>query len=420
MKNSSKEILMLTEYFLPHTIGGSEWSVFHLANGLTSKNWKVGIFTPNYGSKKREVVKGISIYRFPFYVHFQTTNVVSPIHFSNLFWYVWTTLQLYFFCIKNRPRILHVQGKYFLPAAIIVGKCIKIPVLTTLRDYIPLCPHAFCITRHRNYQRCGFYYFLTYEIPYATAHYGDGSLRSNLRIVIGSINSWFTSKLLLLFLSLSTQTVAISHKAASIYKANGVHINNVIYNTHPFLSHTKESTYKENYLLYVGRATEGKGFSLLISAYEKYRKRTNSLPLYVVGVGNLLTKISTKRKDINYWSKRSYSETMSLMKNAKLMIVPSIWEEPFGRVALEAIAQGTPVLVTDRGALPEIIEHKNTGFVSAAKVEVFSEAIYEALKVQNILRKNIKAQYKSLKEKFEIIPLEEYSRLYEKYSNVSL
>ncbi len=43
------------------------------------------------------------------------------------------------------------------------------------------------------------------------------------------------------------------------------------------------------------------------------------------------------------------------MAGARFLIVPSIWYETFGRVAIEAFAQGTPVLISEIGALKEVV-----------------------------------------------------------------
>lgn len=58
------------------------------------------------------------------------------------------------------------------------------------------------------------------------------------------------------------------------------------------------------------------------------------------------------RKDIYY-----------VMRAADIVCIPSIWQEPFGLVAAEAMALGKPVLVSNRGALPEIVQHGETGIV---------------------------------------------------------
>jgi glycosyltransferase involved in cell wall biosynthesis len=48
---------------------------------------------------------------------------------------------------------------------------------------------------------------------------------------------------------------------------------------------------------------------------------------------------------------------------SRVVLVPSVWRETFGRVAAEALANGLPVLASDRGALPETLG--DAGFVFA-------------------------------------------------------
>jgi len=50
-------------------------------------------------------------------------------------------------------------------------------------------------------------------------------------------------------------------------------------------------------------------------------------------------------------------------KNAKVLVIPLGWEEPFGLTFLEAMASGTPVIAFARGSVPEIIQDGETGFI---------------------------------------------------------
>jgi glycosyltransferase involved in cell wall biosynthesis len=52
-----------------------------------------------------------------------------------------------------------------------------------------------------------------------------------------------------------------------------------------------------------------------------------------------------------------------LYRDAACVIMPIQWDEPFGLVMPEAMACGTPVIVFNRGAAPEIVQHGETGFV---------------------------------------------------------
>ncbi|MDF2461067.1 MAG: glycosyltransferase [Candidatus Saccharibacteria bacterium] len=53
-----------------------------------------------------------------------------------------------------------------------------------------------------------------------------------------------------------------------------------------------------------------------------------------------------------------------LLQNARAMVIPNRWAEPFGMVALEAMASGTPVLACGGGAMPELVKHGTTGYVA--------------------------------------------------------
>lgn len=53
----------------------------------------------------------------------------------------------------------------------------------------------------------------------------------------------------------------------------------------------------------------------------------------------------------------------TLLGKAAALLVPIRWDEPFGIVFAEALACGTPVISSPRGALPEIVRHGETGFL---------------------------------------------------------
>ncbi|MFY1632035.1 glycosyltransferase family 4 protein [Solwaraspora sp. WMMB335] len=52
-----------------------------------------------------------------------------------------------------------------------------------------------------------------------------------------------------------------------------------------------------------------------------------------------------------------------LLAEARCLLMPIRWEEPFGMVMLEAMACGTPVVALNRGAVPEVVRHGETGMV---------------------------------------------------------
>lgn len=56
-------------------------------------------------------------------------------------------------------------------------------------------------------------------------------------------------------------------------------------------------------------------------------------------------------------------EKQSFLGNARALVAPFDWPEPFGLVFIEALACGTPVCAYRRGSVPEIIKHGKTGFI---------------------------------------------------------
>lgn len=72
---------------------------------------------------------------------------------------------------------------------------------------------------------------------------------------------------------------------------------------------------------------------------------------------------------ITYSGDLTGSKKMKLMSEAKALLFPIDWEEPFGMVVIEAMACGTPVVAMRRGAMPEIIEHGVTGFLADTEEE---------------------------------------------------
>ncbi|HEY4027977.1 MAG TPA: glycosyltransferase family 4 protein [Candidatus Dormibacteraeota bacterium] len=74
------------------------------------------------------------------------------------------------------------------------------------------------------------------------------------------------------------------------------------------------------------------------------------------------------------------AEKARLMRHARALLFPIEWNEPFGLVMIEAMASGTPVIATDMGSVPEVIENGRTGYrVPAGDIDGAVEAVRMAL-----------------------------------------
>lgn len=80
---------------------------------------------------------------------------------------------------------------------------------------------------------------------------------------------------------------------------------------------------------------------------------------------------------IEYVGEVGHADKVELLMGARALISPIDWEEPFGLMMIEAMACGTPVLSTRRGAAPEIIEHGRTGVLVDNYREMEDDAMLE-------------------------------------------
>jgi len=69
------------------------------------------------------------------------------------------------------------------------------------------------------------------------------------------------------------------------------------------------------------------------------------------------------REQIFFIGEIGHEEKVELLGNAKALLAPIQWEEPFGLYFIEAMICGTPVIVNRRGSAPEIIQNEKTGFL---------------------------------------------------------
>lgn len=114
---------------------------------------------------------------------------------------------------------------------------------------------------------------------------------------------------------------------------------------------------------------------------------------------------------VTYLNEIGEAQKESLLGNAKALLFPIDWPEPFGMVLIEAMACGTPVIAFNHGSVPEIIEHGKTGFI----VNTIEKAV-EALKnIHLINREECRATFE--KRFSASVMAGNYVSLYEKLLN---
>lgn len=122
---------------------------------------------------------------------------------------------------------------------------------------------------------------------------------------------------------------------------------------------------EEGLVLYVGRLVYEKGVSVLVEAIPRILSKANA-KFVIVGDGYLRESLMRQASNLGVAHKVLFTgflddRTLKLLyRTADVFVVPSLYE-PFGIVALEAMAAKTPVVATGVGGLSEIVEHDRTG-----------------------------------------------------------
>jgi glycogen(starch) synthase len=128
----------------------------------------------------------------------------------------------------------------------------------------------------------------------------------------------------------------------------------------------------EKLVLLIGRLVYEKGFQLALEAMPRLIERHPETRFLVVGSGTHEGELHRQAEELALMEHGTFvgwtgdDVLHSLYKIADVCVVPSIYE-PFGLVALEAMASGCPCIVADTGGLREVVPHGEAGLRFTAR-----------------------------------------------------
>ena len=123
---------------------------------------------------------------------------------------------------------------------------------------------------------------------------------------------------------------------------------------------------EEKLVLLVGRLVYEKGFQVALEALPSLIENVGNVRFLVAGSGTHEAELKAQAEELGLMQHGTFVGWIgddvlhSLYRIADLTIVPSIYE-PFGLVALEAMASGCPCIVADTGGLREVVPNENVG-----------------------------------------------------------
>lgn len=129
--------------------------------------------------------------------------------------------------------------------------------------------------------------------------------------------------------------------------------------------------------VFLSRLAAYKGVGHLLDAW---RRTEVDAELRIVGDGDLAPQVAAAAAAdprIRWVGQVPPDEIGRHLADARAVVVPSIWREPFGRVAAEALAHGRPVITTGQGGLSEIVD-STCGWVTGLDVAAMADALRAA------------------------------------------
>lgn len=121
----------------------------------------------------------------------------------------------------------------------------------------------------------------------------------------------------------------------------------------------------EGYALYYGRIIKEKGIMTLLNAFKNIKKHK----LYIAGTGPDVEKVEKYIKENNMADRVELlgfldsKDVKAYVRKARFIVVPSIWYENCPYSVLETLAMGKPIIGSNLGGIPELVQNEKTGLI---------------------------------------------------------
>jgi glycogen synthase len=162
----------------------------------------------------------------------------------------------------------------------------------------------------------------------------------------------------------------------------------------------------EEIIFYVGRVVHEKGVHLLVEAMPRILAQRPSAKLVVAGTGGSLAYARSLADQLGLGGKALFTGFISdedrnrLFRVANVAAFPSLYE-PFGIVALEAMAARTPVIAADVGGLSEVVENHETGLqIYTDSLDSLTWGVLHTLNNPDWARQRAENAYRVVRERF--------------------
>ncbi len=254
---------------------------------------------------------------------------------------------------RERPDVVHVHNTLPLlsPSVYYAAARARVPVVQTVHNYRLLCPKAVLYRNERVCEDC-----LGRPIPWAgVAHacYRDS------RGATGAIAAMLTvHRMLGTWTTKVSSYIALTEFMRQKLISGGVPGDRIRVKPNFVAPDPGQGDHRGQYALFAGRLAPEKGIQPLLQAWQLLG---SWLPLKVLGEGQLAGIATPSTPGVEWLGQQPHERLLALMRDATLLIFPSVWYEGFPLIIAEAFATGLPVVASRLGAMAELIDDRRTG-----------------------------------------------------------
>lgn len=351
-------VLLVNTWYYPNMKGGAEQSTKLLAENLAKNGHDVAIYcidseVKNNNGIFREIINGVTVFRGNGGDYLKNINKKGYYNkllckLNDIYNYR-TRKEIKEVILKFGPDVTHTNCINGI--SLIVWSIMKknnIPIIHTLRDYALFSPRGIL---EKKSNRKGIYNIYLKLHKYICKRFSKF-------VDIATAPSEFTIK------------AFVENGYFKCAKKKVCVANSVQYSEDDLIKNINIQKCKDKDLikfLFVGRLLELKGLRHLIQTFRNISDL--KLSLIICGDGELKEYVKKEAEvdnRIDYRGELTQEDLKKVYLESDSLIIPSIWDEPFGRVVIEGNSFGLPVIASNKGGIPEIVKIMKSGIVYKA------------------------------------------------------
>lgn len=274
--------------------------------------------------------------------------------------------------IATSPDVvhLHIFQHQLSPSILDVCKKYKIPVVYTAHDLKMLCLNYVMLANGEICEKCKKGHYISCLKQKCVK---DSLAKSLINVCEGYLHKWRKSYDAIHKIITPSRFYRDKFLEFGIDAHRVIHLTNFLGREKPVVGVRSD---KEQYFLYFGRMSREKGINTLVKAFSIYAKNTSEyVKLYIVGTGPCEGEIKQlieqlQSSNIMMLGFKSGQELIDIVGNARAVVLPSEWYENGPYTAIEALQCGRPIIGSELGGIPELVDGNGKIFTHGDEKEL--------------------------------------------------